>query len=220
MAISLSTVKCPQCNADLSVEGNKEFFFCQYCGTKVMVNNENEYIYRTIDEAGIKQAETDRFIRLRQLEMQERAEHSRKKLIVMWLIATALLTLMGIIGMTIDNEGMGMCLFLAMLVGMWGSGALLENKKKRRLHVAAGPNEVAITGVMQGYRERNYNSVLSLYRIAGFTNVNAVALRDLTIFNLRRNGQVEEVTINGVSEFEEGDIFPKSANVLITYHSR
>lgn len=35
-----------------------------------------------------------------------------------------------------------------------------------------------------------------------------------------KNGKVEAVTINGSDEFEEGDIFPKNSNVLITYHSR
>ena len=40
------------------------------------------------------------------------------------------------------------------------------------------------------------------------------------MFNQGKNGKVEAVTINGSDEFEEGDIFPKNSNVLITYHSR
>lgn len=64
MAINLISIKCPGCGADLSVEDNREFSSCSYCGTKVKINNDNEYIYRTIDEAGIKQAETDRIVKL------------------------------------------------------------------------------------------------------------------------------------------------------------
>ena len=37
-----------------------------------MVQNDNEYIFRNIDEAGIKQAETDRIVRLKQMEIAEK----------------------------------------------------------------------------------------------------------------------------------------------------
>ncbi len=82
MAISLVSFKCPQCGAVLSVDSTREFSFCEYCGTKVLLKNENEYIYRTIDEAGIRQAETDRIVKMRQLEMEERSNFSRKTLTV------------------------------------------------------------------------------------------------------------------------------------------
>ncbi len=36
----------------------------------------------------------------------------------------------------------------------------------------------------------------------------------------QKNGQVEAVTINGNDDFDEGEIFPKDSNVLITYHCR
>lgn len=77
-----------------------------------------------------------------------------------------------------------------------------------------------ISESMEYYKFKNYNSVVLLYKGAGFTNVTAIPLNDLTMFNQRKNGQVEAVTINGNDEFEEGDIFPKSSNVLITYHSK
>ena len=115
------------------------------------------------------------------------------------------------------------------LAGMWGIiiGAYIalftytksdEKKKKKRKYV--GSNEVAITESMEDYSEKNFNSVVLLFRGAGFANVTAIPLNDLTMFNQRKNGQVESVTINGSDEFEEGDIFPKNSNVLITYHSK
>ena len=59
MAINVVQIRCPACGADLSVDSTREFSFCSYCGSKVILNNDNEHVYRTIDEAGIKQAETD-----------------------------------------------------------------------------------------------------------------------------------------------------------------
>lgn len=66
MAIKFISVKCPECGASLPIEEGRKQVFCSYCGTKVMVTNENEYIYRHIDEADVKKAETDRIIRMRQ----------------------------------------------------------------------------------------------------------------------------------------------------------
>lgn len=94
---------------------------------------------------------------------------------------------------------------------------LVENHEDKRKHI--GFNEVSITESMANCRGKNYNSVVLLFRGAGFTNVTAIELKNLTVFNQRKNGRVESVTINGTDSFEEGDIFPKDSNVLITYHS-
>ncbi len=219
MAIQFISVKCPDCGAELSIDNTREFAFCTYCGAKVMVHNENEHIYRNIDEARIKEAETDRIIRLKQLEMEEKNDVSRKTLIIAWLIATGILLLIGIIGMTIDNEGMGICLLLAMNVGLWG-GLFLFAKDKKKPRIIAGSNDVVITGAMVDAVEKNYNSAVLLFKGAGFQNVTSVPLGDLNMFNQKKNGQVEAITINGNSVFEEGDVVSKDANILITYHSK
>ena len=79
MAIKLNSVKCPECGATLPIEEGRTQIFCSYCGTKVIVTNENEYIYRHIDEAEVKQAETDRMIKLRELEMEEKENSFEKE---------------------------------------------------------------------------------------------------------------------------------------------
>ena len=78
MAVQILSLKCPECNATLNIEGDRTYAFCTYCGTKILLNNENEKIYRHIDEAEIKQAETDRIIRLKQLEIAEKKRAEKK----------------------------------------------------------------------------------------------------------------------------------------------
>ena len=80
MSVNFTSVKCPECGASLPIEEGRTQVFCSYCGTKVIVTNDNEYIYRHIDEAGVKQAETDRMIRLRQLELEEAQAQQNAKL--------------------------------------------------------------------------------------------------------------------------------------------
>lgn len=72
MAITLNSIKCPECGAMLPIEEGRTQVFCTYCSAKVIITNENEHIYRHIDEAGIKQAETNRMVRMRELDLAEK----------------------------------------------------------------------------------------------------------------------------------------------------
>lgn len=89
MAITLNSVKCPECGATLPVEEGRTQVFCSYCGAKVIITNENEHIYRHIDEAGIKQAETNRMVRMRELDLEEQraaqGNSLKKVLTIIWL---------------------------------------------------------------------------------------------------------------------------------------
>ena len=83
MTVNLISVKCPECGATLNIEEDRKQAFCTYCGAKVLLQNEHEYVYRHIDEAGIKKAETDQMVQLRIMELEERkradAERTRKQ---------------------------------------------------------------------------------------------------------------------------------------------
>ena len=92
-----------------------------------------------------------------------------------------------------------------------------EQMKQKRKEL--GPKSVLISNDLLFCIDRNYKSVMTMYCGAGFTNVKAVPLNDLYYFSFGMNENVERVIINGSSEFQEGDVFPKDANVLINYHS-
>ena len=72
------SLKCPECSASLSVEEGRDQLFCQYCGAKIVLQNENERIYRRIDEADVKRSETERLIRLKELEMEAAKREDEK----------------------------------------------------------------------------------------------------------------------------------------------
>lgn len=54
---------------------------------------------------------------------------------------------------------------------------------------------------------------------AGFTNVSCVPIKDLAFGSLTEDGKIEEVSINGVTEFKDFDMFPFDAEVIIKYHT-
>lgn len=101
MSVKIVTVKCSECSGALNIESDRTQAFCSYCGAKILINNENEYVYRHIDEAGIKQAETEQLIRLKELELAEREMLSKQKIKKLKIIISIILASIGILLMII-----------------------------------------------------------------------------------------------------------------------
>ena len=99
MAIQMISVKCPECGSLQHIEGKRNQFFCSYCGAQVILNNENEYVVRTVDEAKVKRTEAEVAKQLKELEMaQERMQHAEeerkhktRKWVLIWLIVGILI---------------------------------------------------------------------------------------------------------------------------------
>lgn len=216
MAVKFTSVECPSCGAHLSVEEGREKIFCEYCGTQIIVTNENEHTYRQVDEAAIKRAETERMVRLKELEMEEKEENQNRK---SRKTAHTVAVVLGVIGSLTELVFPANLFGLFMIVIaflVWDSD---RNNQKRRTRRYVLPSEVQVTKDMTRYWEKNYNDVAALFCSAGFSNVQTVAKGDLNFLTAKKNGQVESVSINGKTGFKEGGIFQKDARVIITYHS-
>ena len=74
-------------------------------------------------------------------------------------------------------------------------------------------------GSAEELKGKNYKVAVSEMYDAGFTNVEALPLYDLTIGLLKQEGEVEEVSINGNSTFLEGEVYNRDDRVIISYHT-
>lgn len=83
----------------------------------------------------------------------------------------------------------------------------------------AEDNQVKITTASKELTGENYEEVVETLRAMGFTRVRAVALEDLSNEIIHKNGDVSEVSIGGTTKFSVGEIFDKSAEVIVSYHS-
>lgn len=68
------SLTCPGCGANLSIENGRKECFCQYCGMKIMLDDES-ITYRTVDEARIKEAE----VRMHEIDLWEKRRTEWKK---------------------------------------------------------------------------------------------------------------------------------------------
>ncbi len=94
--IDLTSLKCPECGSILDIPENKEFFFCQFCGARIMLNNDNEKIIHKVDEAELKRAETEEKVKMLEMELklkelENTEKHKKRKIIYIALCIIGLI---------------------------------------------------------------------------------------------------------------------------------
>ena len=230
LGYKLISVKCPDCGQTLSIEENRTQVFCTYCGAKVLISNENEYVFRQIDEADIKKAETERIIRMRELEIAEKNSSLRKVLTIIWLIVTLVLLVIAVILMlSPGNDDMpgwaGGFLFLfyacAPIIGGGGYLVFKWLPEKENEKIIEKQGGIRFPGELAPFSDKKYFPVEDTLRSAGFTDVTCVNLHDLNMFTaLVSSDKIDKITINGKAITSGGKIYMPDVPIVITYHGR
>lgn len=230
MGYKLISVKCPDCGQTLSIEEDRTQAFCTYCGAKVLISNENEYVFWQVDEADIKKAETERLIKLKELELQERREvhglNLRRVLTVIWLFISIILLAIIITKMAGSEAGFGSGFMMLLYIGMpfVGGGAYLIFKwlpEKEDDKVIEKQGGIRFPNGIAPFSDKKYFAVESSLRSAGFTSISCVNLHDLNIISaLVNNEKVYKITINGQNITTGGRMYMPDVPVVITYHGR
>ena len=73
--IEFNQLKCPSCGADLKVENGLDTFYCQYCGTKIMLQGQSDTVINAKKEIKIEETKAEK-----ELSMQkEKHRHEIEK---------------------------------------------------------------------------------------------------------------------------------------------
>lgn len=227
----LISLKCPECGANLSVEEGRTQVFCSYCGTKITINNENEYIFRNIDEAEVKRAEADKEIKLKELEL----ENARLKkdnvfnntLKRIWLIATIALIViaLGIIFFSGGEDGIGYGFLFIFYVcaPIIGGGAYLifkvmpEKENDKAIQRAGG---IKLPKSLEPLTEHNAMHLKQVLNDLGFHKVKLINNHDIKLGIFANEGGIDSITINGEEVNSCGKYYPSDSSIVITYHGK
>lgn len=68
MNVKMIPLECSACGANIELDAEREFGFCPYCGTKILISNNNTYTYRKVDEADVIRATNEKEIHLEELK--------------------------------------------------------------------------------------------------------------------------------------------------------
>lgn len=230
MAIEMVSVKCPDCGATLSVEGDRKTAFCSYCGSKIILHNDNEYTINVNDEAEVKYAETDQIVNLKKLEFAEKAAQDRKQVRKLKILISLALAAIGMVMIAVGNglgkltgnsdSGFYMLALLGFFPLMGAAYIWLLNKDNDDEDDNPYDDRLRVPSGISDYEKKSYQAIEAMFRGAGFTNVSSVGLGDLTVGILKKPGKVESITVNGKDVTSGGKKFPKDARVVISYHSQ
>ena len=224
MAIKLNSVKCPECGAMLPIEEGRTQVFCSYCGAKVIITNENEHIYRHIDEAGIKQAE----VRMRELDLEEqRATQGNileKTLTIIWLVLSVIILAVCIIKWAVqDNFTEGFLMLFYLGGPVIGGGAyllfkLMPEKENEKIVMRSGG--IRFPKSLEPFSEQYVDAVEHTLRSAGFHNITCINKHDITIGLLQKPGKVESISVNGTPITSAEKVYFPDVPITITYHGK
>lgn len=69
------------------------------------------------------------------------------------------------------------------------------------------------------YKYKDYKEVQKMLEESGFSNISTEAIYDI-VFGFTSEGEVDSVSINGKTDYQEGDVFKKDSPIIITYHMK
>ncbi|MGM0900356.1 MAG: DUF4839 domain-containing protein [Bacillota bacterium] len=101
-------------------------------------------------------------------------------------------------------------LFLCLMVAIISISACSAEQDHNVLKVSKSSNEIV---------GENYQTVISELEETGFTNIETKVLDDLITGWLTKDGEIEQIEINGDTEFSTNDSFQKDSKIVITYHT-
>lgn len=185
----MKTVKLTCENCGANLEVKDNIAFCSYCGAKLAIDDGNRTITHR-DEARIRESERKEKVRLKELENEEKQKtREHKEQKWFWI---------------------GWAVFMLVLFSIIFIMAALDGPNK---------NEVKMPCDMSDYKGEQYEAVVQELEDLGFYNIETTEKKDLVTGWITKDGEVYKVSIGGDSDFDEGDIFPKDAEVVVTYHT-
>lgn len=203
MGIQFVSVKCPECGAALNIEEGREQIFCSYCGTKIMVHNDNEHIYRHIDEAGIKQAETERIVKMKQMELAEKKRLASEKMTKTKIKISLILAVVGILMMSLgylagsatgdSDSGFYMISMIGFFPLMGAAYIWLFSKDKE--DEDDFEDKAKVPSSISDYQSKNYSAIEAMLSSAGFTNIKCVPLNDLSTGWIKKLIQLNQLQL-------------------------
>ena len=72
---------------------------------------------------------------------------------------------------------------------------------------------------LEDMKGKNYQSVVAALKYRGYTNVRAEAIADLVTGWVIGDGEVEKITIDGTTNFDEQSLFAPNVEIVVFYHA-
>ena len=188
--MKLQVLKCPECRANLEVEEGRTSCYCQYCGCKIILDdekkettiNKNINITKNINR-------TERYVDDAEVIKATNKEKEDKRSWIALAIIGAVLVVV----------------ILSVNMYFFIGGKVAKSQGK----VSAGY-----------YRDlvgQDYETVVAHFEAAGFKNIEVIDLDDSGVL-FWKEGKVEKISVAGDTSFESTDYFSTDSKIVISHH--
>ena len=207
---------CPNCGATLDIGESGKINYCTYCGSKIILEKENEYVLHHIDEAEVRRVEMEREVRMKELELEERRmtqeeTERRKKQIRKWLPY--------LIWIGLSGAALLAAVPLGIVIALLGAWILFYvQPKRKRIREAKRAGKIRLTRDLIRTEGKAYKTVEKEFLAAGFRNVQSVNMGDLVLGLRNRPGTVVRISINGKATLKKRTWHEPDEMVVISYH--
>lgn len=182
------SLKCPECGANLVIEEGRSFCFCQYCGCKIMLDDEKQE-YTINKNINIKKNVHKRYTNDAEVIKANNTEKENKR---SWI---------------------ALIVYFAILIGIAVVPSLVkiinENTARNEGKISAG--------FYRDLLDEDYKTVEAHFKAAGFSNIELIDLNDSGIA-FWNDGKVETISIGGDISFDSTDFYDPDTKVVISYH--
>lgn len=138
--MKLQVLKCPKCHANLEIEEDRTFCYCQYCGCKIILNDENKNINKTVNKTSTY---TKHYVNEAEV-IKEKAKAKGDKLLVIFI---------------------GMMLLLCF--GTFGTMKVASNSEEKKLESIV---EEVMIDIKEGNYDEAYIKANTIYYTSGWSS--------------------------------------------------
>ena len=93
-------------------------------------------------------------------------------------------------------------------------------KRNANVEILYIVQNISVSVDARDLKGKNYLDVVSILENMGFTNVQVVEQKDVTIGLIYNVGDVKSVSINGEEKFSAGDEYLSDSVIVVTYHGK
>lgn len=189
--MKLKVLKCPECRANLEIEEGRTSCFCQYCGCKIILDDEKqEHTINKNININKNTSHTETYVDQAEIVKSNNEDKSEKRSLLVGLLC---------------GFGIPIAMILAIVLYFAINSGVAQSQGK----INAG-NCSDLVG-------QNYESVVAHFEAAGFTNIQVIDLNDsgLAFWN---DEKVATISVGGDTDFDSTDWFDPDTKVVISYH--
>lgn len=181
----------------MTVDEESSVIKCPYCGsTELIRENDNVKI------AKIKN-DTKKEIEFKKMEYEDRERERQHKEKVDETDSELLKILM---------------YFFVPIFFIFVIFAIIHSSKDDEVIQPTDPTMAVVSMSSTSFSSKNYQAALNSLKESGFTNITCEPVYDIYFGVFTSEGEVDKITINGITEFDKNETFPKDAEIIITYH--